>query len=277
MLSLESTLILSRALKRSVQVPWRRMLLSNFNPSDTVKWQDVNTSQVFNTDPYVVERSDRDDSYFGYSTSGVRIVRRKEGSRDPLPLLQEGDILLYTLVNGLKATEEIKEMRATRVKFLEGEEGLERLDHLFMKDCISLREVCFGNFKDLKSIGYWMFAWCTSLVHVSFKGLNSLETIDGWIFHRCTSLVKISFQGLDSLNSIGDGMFYGCTSLVKISFEGLNGLESIGDEMLTGCTSLVEVSFEGLDNLNKIGKVHFKKGDYLRHMLQMEVFKGVTH
>jgi hypothetical protein len=97
MLSLESTLALSRALKRSVHVPWRKMLLSNFNPGDRVKWQDVNTLKITNRHPNIGERSDREDSYFGYSTSGVRIVRRKEGSPYPLPLLEEGDILFYGL------------------------------------------------------------------------------------------------------------------------------------------------------------------------------------
>jgi hypothetical protein len=105
------------------------MLLSNFNPGDSVKWQDVNTSGVSNKHPSLEERSDREDSYFGYSTSGVRIVRGREGSPDPLPLLEEGDILLYTLVDGFKATEE---MRATRVKFLEGRENLTELAY-FMR------------------------------------------------------------------------------------------------------------------------------------------------
>jgi hypothetical protein len=84
MQSLESTLALSRALKRSVHVPWRKMLLSNFNPSDRVKWQDVNSSGVSNAHPNLVERSDREDSYFGYSISGVLIVKRRKGSPDPL-------------------------------------------------------------------------------------------------------------------------------------------------------------------------------------------------
>jgi hypothetical protein len=150
MQSLESTLTLSRALKRSVHVPWRKLLLSNFNPGDSLKWQDVNILEVTNTHPNVGERSDREDSYFGYSTSGVRIVRREEGSPDPLPLLEEGDILFYTIVNGLKATEEINEMKATRVKFLEGGEGLEELGDNFMEGCTLLREICFGDLTDLR-------------------------------------------------------------------------------------------------------------------------------
>jgi hypothetical protein len=55
-------------------------------------------------------------------------------------------------------------MRATRVKFLEGGEGLEVLGDDFMGGCTSLREVCFGDFRKLKSIGDLMFRECTSLV-----------------------------------------------------------------------------------------------------------------
>jgi hypothetical protein len=203
---------------------------------------------VSNKHPNVGERSDREDSYFGYSTSGVRIVTRREGSFDPLPVLEGGDILFYTIVDGLRATEEIKEMKATRVKFLEGGEGLEDLGDYFMKNCTSLREVCFGNFRDLKSIGEHMFTRCTSLVQVSFEGLNSLE-------------------------SIGNGMFYWCTSLVQVSFKGLDRLKSIGYHMFYMCTSLVQVSFKGLDSLERIGDVHFNSGDYLKHMLEVKVFK----
>jgi hypothetical protein len=40
------------------------MLLSNFNKSNSVKWQDVNTLEVTNKHPNVGERSDSEDSYF---------------------------------------------------------------------------------------------------------------------------------------------------------------------------------------------------------------------
>jgi hypothetical protein len=116
MLSIDSSLTLSRAMKRSVNVPYSKLLLSSFKPNDTLKWQDVVSQEVLNPRPLVLERTEEGDSYMGYRLQGVRIIRRVEGDKDSLPTLDEGDVLFYTLVDGLKATEEIKEMGAVRVK-----------------------------------------------------------------------------------------------------------------------------------------------------------------
>jgi hypothetical protein len=256
MLSLNSSLTLSRALKRSVNVPYSKLLLSSFKPNDTFKWQDVLSKEVSNPYPLVLERSEEEDSYMGYRLQGVRVVRRVEDSEDPLPILEEGDVLFYLLVDGLKATEEIKEMGAVRVKFFESE-GLKEIGDNFMGRCVTLREVSFGKFNSLKSIGGWMFFNCISLEAVSFEGLEGVKTIGNAMFSKCTSLETVSFKGLDGAESIGYGMFYNCTLLGKVSFQGLEGLKSIGDWMFSRCTSLKTVSFQGLECVETIGDQMF--------------------
>jgi hypothetical protein len=180
-----------------------------------------------------VKRSEEEDSYMGYRLQGVRIVMRVEGSEGSLPTLDEGDILFYTLVNGLKATEEIKEMGPVRVKFFEGE-GLKKIGDDFMKGCVTLKEVCFGKFNSLKSIGNRMFSRCTSLKTVSFRGLEDVKSIGNTMFCGCTSLKTVSFEGLESVESIGDEMFSNCKSLKTVSFEGLNPKVQIKDEIYKG-------------------------------------------
>jgi hypothetical protein len=88
MLSLDSSLTLSRAMKRSVNVPYSKLILSSFKPNDTLKWQDVVSKGVLNPYPLVLERSEEERSYMGYRLQGVRIVMRVEGSEDPLPTLE---------------------------------------------------------------------------------------------------------------------------------------------------------------------------------------------
>jgi hypothetical protein len=298
MLSVYSSLTLSRALKRSVHIPYSKLLLSNFKPNDTLKWQDVLSQEVLNPHPLVLEMSEEEDSYMGYRLQGVRIITRVEGSEDPLPTLEEGDVLFYLLVNGLKATEEIKKMGAVRVKFFEGCDLLNLPGH-FMWDCAFLEEVSFGKFNVLKSIGpnmltnckslnrisfdglssvevihQGMLTQCSSLTNVSFEGLSSLVVIGDLIFHNCTSLRKVSFHGLKSLKIIGCFMFSKCTSLDNLSFKGLESVEIIQVGMFRDCTSLVHVSFDGLGNLTQIGFKKFKKGDYLQYIGYEKAFKN---
>jgi hypothetical protein len=42
--------------------------------------------------------------------------------------------------------------------------------------------------------------------------------------------------------------------------------------MLYNCTSLVQISFEGPNELGTVGPVQFKRGDYLKYMLEMKAF-----
>jgi hypothetical protein len=269
MIGLEASLTLARALKRGVQVPLKRLEVKNFTPLAPIKWQDFN----FNKTPapgLIIDRDEGEDSYFGYSTSNLNIVRRTQqhsvwpevAEEEDLPILAEGDILFYTLVDNAhdNASKELKKMKPVRVKFIEGV-GLTCIEGNLIDESSTLKEVCFGEFNTLDHISDDVFYNCLSLTSVSFKGLIKLNRVGANVFGNCPLLTSVSFEGLDSVENIWGDIFYNCPSLISVSFEGLNSLESIGGGVFSGCPLIAFVSFKGIELYKDIEGFMFAASD----------------
>jgi hypothetical protein len=240
MLSLDSSLTLSRALKRSVNTPSVNRLLNGPDYSFDRR-RDQNLWDNVNPDRY---------SFMGYSTRGFRVVERVEGSDEPLPILGENDILFYTLIDESKAGYEIRKMRAVNVKFLEGRK-ITSFNTGFMSNMPTLKRVCFGNFNSLTIVRSLIMSECRSLLLVSFKGLSKVLAMGREILLNCESLTFANFEGLISLKSLGDYNFYGCKSLKYISFDGLRSLKRLPECPLGGNGSLKYVSLRGVKNITE--------------------------
>jgi hypothetical protein len=222
----------------------------------------------------------RDDLFMGYSTRGFRVVERVEGSDEPLPILEEDDILFYTLANTLQANDEIRRMRAVNVKFLQGSSTILSLNNGFMQGQDRLKRVCFGKFDSLKIVAHLFFSDCGSLVSISFKGLDKILAISDGMLSNCHSLTSINLKGLNSLKSLGGGFLHNCKSLKTISLVFPSCLRTIYGKMLSDCKSLTSASFEksgavlkieggsftncgSLKSVSFVGPVSFKPGMFL--------------
>jgi hypothetical protein len=275
MLDLTSSIMLAGALKRSIKVPYKKLDISNFKPLDPVKWQDFNFNHSNISGLITRETEDDEDSYFGYSTSNLNVVRYSEDSEEDLPVLGDDDILFFTITeaHSLNIWEKLEGKNVKRLKLLEGDRGLKNIESPLSLGIgfEGVREVCFGKFRSLERVDGDMFLNCNSLTSVSFSGLNSLISIGGCMFKNCRSLVNVSFDGLTSLGSVEGDLFHECYSLMGVSFEALTSLKSV-KSLFNTCYSLKSISFERLSSLETVRGSIF----HMCHSLTHAFFDGLS-